>query len=196
MAYPRVKISKATAERIVGERGFYLPRMGREIKIGEDRYGQSIYLTNISGKFHLWGAAIAEDIKIAAGLKNFKKISSYPEDWKGNPGRGKAFTFHGSFQSLILARRKERETPGSFIHKSGDRYYVLKPKKISTPRKNVKRLSRQNPAKGVLIYGKVLKIFAEKTSGPFKGQRFVHKFKPGAILMGMPDGSLRISHPK
>jgi len=118
------------------------------------------------------------------------------KEYSKNPCTGKAFTFHGSFQSLILARRRERETPGSFIHKSGDRYYVLKPKKISAPRKNVKRLSRQNPAKGVLIYGKVLKIFAEKTSGPFKGQRFVHKFKAGAIMMGMPDGSLRIMHPK
>jgi hypothetical protein len=116
---------------------------------------------------------------------------------KRNPGTGKAFTFHGSFQSLILARRKEREIPGSFIHKSGDRYYVLKPKKISTPRKNPKvKTAKQNPRHGVLIYGKVLKIYAEKTAGPFKGQRFVHKFKAGAIMMGMPDGSLRIMHPK
>jgi len=60
-------------------------------------------------------------------------------------------------------------------------------------RENPKR--RKNPARGTLIYGRVLKIFAQKTEGPYKGQRFVHTFKKGAIMVGMPDGSLRITHP-
>jgi hypothetical protein len=54
---------------------------------------------------------------------------------------------------------------------------------------------RKNPTRGTVIYGRVLKIFAQKTSGPYKGQRFVHTFKRGAIMVGMPDGSLRIVHP-
>ena len=54
---------------------------------------------------------------------------------------------------------------------------------------------KPNPRGQVLIYGRVLKIFAQKTTGPYKGQRFVHTFKPGAVMVGMPDGSIRISHP-
>jgi hypothetical protein len=56
------------------------------------------------------------------------------------------------------------------------------------------RTVKPNPH-GTLIYGRVLKIFAQKTSGPYKGQRFVHTFKRVAIMVGMPDGSLRIMHP-
>jgi hypothetical protein len=165
---------------------------------------------------------------------------------KPNAGMGKAFTFHGSYQSLILARRKEKDTPGSFIHASGGRYYVLKPKRIKANpgmlskkfkagdrvrhRRYKKELgtvvrasgyalrvrwddgetsevstsevihsiigkTQKNPRRGVLIYGQVLKIFARKTTGPYKGQDFVHKFKKGALMFGMPDGSIRIVHP-
>lgn len=59
--------------------------------------------------------------------------------------------------------------------------------------KAFRKFSRENP-RGVLIYGRILKIFARKTQGPYKGQDFVHTFKPGAVMIGMPDGSLRISH--
>lgn len=174
---------------------------------------------------------------------------------KSNPGYGKAFTFHGSFVSLILARRREREIPGSFIHQHKGRYYVLKPKRIKNPyilttrdqqyvysgrgdyskdhrrakvfkkasqavrmrehledrgpsdpeRLRVRKIKSNprkkrscyvipNPRTGILIYGRVLKIFAQKTSGPYKGERFVHEFKPGALMYGMPDGSLKIIH--
>ena len=121
---------------------------------------------------------------------------------------GKAFTFHGSFTSKILAARREKETPGSFIVERGGRYYVLKPKKIrstnpsrkrSKGRMPTPRLSRYsklrvNPKGRTLIYGRVLKIFARKTTGPYKGQDFVHTFKPGARMWGMPDGSIKIEH--
>jgi hypothetical protein len=123
-------------------------------------------------------------------------------------GVGKAFTFHGSFNSKILAARREREIPGSFLVQRGNRYYVLKPKKIGSARNPRKakgriptpRISRYskykvNPRKGVLIYGRVLKIYARKLSGQYKGQDFVHTFKKGALMYGMPDGSLRIEHP-
>ena len=49
---------------------------------------------------------------------------------RANAARGKAFTFHGSFASKILAARRERATPGSFVYEKDGRYYVLKPKKI------------------------------------------------------------------
>jgi hypothetical protein len=62
--------------------------------------------------------------------------------------------------------------------------------------KAFQKFSKENPRRpGVLIYGRVLKIFAEKTEGPYKGQQFVHTFQRGAIMVGMPDGTLRISHP-
>jgi len=51
-------------------------------------------------------------------------------------GRGKAFYFFGSFTSKLLARKKEAQTPGSFIHFKNGRYYVLKPRKMA---------SRSNP---------------------------------------------------
>lgn len=65
---------------------------------------------------------------------------------------------------------------------------------LRLPTKPAPRVSK-NPRRGVVIYGKVLKIFALKTSGPFKGQAFVHEFKDGAVMLGMPDGSIRIHHP-
>jgi hypothetical protein len=115
------------------------------------------------------------------------RITKSPK--KRNPGVGKAFTFHGAFSSKLLAQKLERQTPGSFIQEKDGRYYVLKPKKIRSR-------AITNPRKrGVLIYGKVIKVFAQKTSGPFKGQRFVHTFKPGAVMIGLPDGSLKITHP-
>lgn len=49
---------------------------------------------------------------------------------KDKPGIGKAFYFFGSFTSKLAAKKKEAKIPGSFIHESGGRYYVLKPKKI------------------------------------------------------------------
>ena len=116
-------------------------------------------------------------------------------------GIGKGFTFHGSFQSQLLARRREKEIPGSFIIKRDDRYYVLKPKRnrikhgFRDPRPTRKNRIKKNPSRGVIIYGRVLKIWAEKTSGPFKGQRFYHTFKRGAIAIGLPDGSIQIKHP-
>lgn len=54
------------------------------------------------------------------------------------PGVGRAFRFHGSYTSLILARRKERAIPDAFIHEKDGRYYVLQPKRIIT---------RSNPGK-------------------------------------------------
>jgi hypothetical protein len=91
------------------------------------------------------------------------------------------------------ARKKRRVTNPTWISpRKGKRLGTLY-------RKAYQRFERENPGKGkrkpVLIYGRVLKIFAQKTEGPFKGQRFVHTFKPGAVMVGMPDGSLRISHP-
>jgi hypothetical protein len=55
--------------------------------------------------------------------------------------------------------------------------------------------TRVNPGKRTLIYGRVLKIYAQKTSGPYRGQRFIHTFKRGALMYGMADGSLKIIHP-
>ena len=188
---------------------------------------------------------------------------------KYNPGLGRYFHFFGKFRSKLVANRREREHPGSFILQRNGYYYVLKaktrkrnpewkppfakrkrkrlgvlyqkafakfskenplrargtelrigasgklfvfdrksgkvlfetydPKKATAFEKQFKakfgKRKRQNPTRGTLIYGRVLKIFARKTSGPYKGQDFVHTFKPGAILVGMPDGSLRITHP-
>jgi hypothetical protein len=144
-----------------------------------------------------------------------------------NPGLGRRFYFFGKFKSLILARRKEREHPHSFIVQKRGYYYVVKerknPLKSRHGTRHLKcpvcgkgtihfvrgkpihktcysklsqvRTLKPNPRTGTLIYGRVLKIFAQKTSGPYKGQRFVHTFKKGAIMLGMPDGTLRITHP-
>lgn len=67
--------------------------------------------------------------------------------------------------------------------------------KKNSPKRKVQRKAKTNPGKRVMIYGRVLKIYAQKTSGPYKGQRFYHTFKPGAVMYGMPDGSLKIVHP-
>lgn len=38
----------------------------------------------------------------------------------------------------------------------------------------------------VQIYGRTEKIFMQKTDGPYKGQKFVHSFKPGVRQIGLP----------
>jgi len=43
--------------------------------------------------------------------------------------RGRKFTFHGSFTKKADAKRKEKATPGSFIRKTKNRYYVMTPNK-------------------------------------------------------------------
>lgn len=106
-------------------------------------------------------------------------------DWRLKHGQ---FTFHGSFTSKIAAAKKERATPGSFIIERGGRFYVMKPKKtrVENPRKYLTR-----------IYGRVLEIHAQKTGFHRNcdaeckraNHKYVHEFKPGAKLMGIPDGS-------
>jgi hypothetical protein len=121
-------------------------------------------------------------------------------------GTGKAFTFHGSYTSKILAARKEREIPGAFIVIRDGRYYVLKPKKIRTknPRRKTDCLSytrgrktrrKTNPPRGmVLIYRNITRIEGTKGKGSkYPGQRFYHNFKrPGPAMYGLPDGTLVI----
>lgn len=49
----------------------------------------------------------------------------------------------------------------------------------------------KNPRRGpVKIYGKTEKIFMEKTTGPYKGEKFVHDFKGGVEQYGFPRGSV------
>lgn len=109
---------------------------------------------------------------------------------KNPKGYGKAFTFHGSFTSKLLAVKRERSIPGSFIEAKNGRYYVLKPKRVKNPQS--KRLVR--------IYGRVLKIEAQKT-GAHRNcdaeckrcqHKYVHDFRPGAVMYGLPDGSILI----
>jgi len=109
-----------------------------------------------------------------------------------NPfGFGRAFYFLGSYTSKILAARQEREHPGSFLHYKNGRWYVLKPKKILS-----------NPGRKLLvtIYKRVLSIQAQKigfhrhcdTECKRVGHKYIHDFKPGAKLLGIPDGSFLI----
>lgn len=54
---------------------------------------------------------------------------------------------------------------------------------------------RQNPAHGpTKIYGRTEKIYMTKTDGPYKGQRFVHSFKPGVEQIGLPRGT-KLTYP-
>jgi hypothetical protein len=45
---------------------------------------------------------------------------------------------------------------------------------------------RPDGKSAVKIYGHTEKIFMQKTGGPYKGQRFVHDFKPGVQQVGLP----------
>jgi hypothetical protein len=102
-------------------------------------------------------------------------------------GVGKSFYFLGSFTSKLAAARKEAQHPGSFIHVHKGRYYVLKPKKI-----------KSNPGRKTLtlIYGRIESVNAQKTGFhrhcdaecKRAKHKYVHDFKPGAKLLGIPDG--------
>jgi hypothetical protein len=106
-----------------------------------------------------------------------------------NPGIGRAFYFLGSYTSKILAAKAERQHPGSFIHFTNGRWYVLKPKKILSNPGGRKKL--------VVIYKRVLSIQAQKigfhrhcdAECKRVGHKYIHDFKPGAKLLGIPDGS-------
>jgi DNA replicative helicase MCM subunit Mcm2 (Cdc46/Mcm family) len=107
---------------------------------------------------------------------------------KKNPfGRGRAFTFHGSFTSKILARRREKEIPSSFIYEKNKRFYVLKPKRI-----------KSNPVKKVVrIYGRVLRVEAQKLGKHVHcdaeckkcNHKYVHDFRSKtAKMIGLSPG--------
>jgi hypothetical protein len=121
-----------------------------------------------------------------------------------NPFRqGKAFTFHGAFTSKILAAKRERATPGSFIVEKDGRYYVLKPKRIksvnpSRPARRRVRRTRQTNPRGVLIYEKITRVEGTKgKNSKYPGERFFHNFKkPYPKMFGLPDGSLLITSKK
>jgi hypothetical protein len=105
----------------------------------------------------------------------------------------------GPFVSLAEARARFSILKSRDRYTRSPRYHATIPalKGLKVLRKyptGQKPHVRKNPGKGTLIYGHVLKIFAQKTSGPYKGQRFVHTFKRGARMYGLPDGSLRIVH--
>lgn len=97
-----------------------------------------------------------------------------------NPPRSRV-TFHGSFTSEILARRRKIAIPGSRIIKRRGRFYVMK----QHGRKNPPRKGR------TLIYGRVLRIEAQKTQGhrcdagcKRANHRYYHDFKKGPKLYG------------
>lgn len=54
--------------------------------------------------------------------------------------------------------------------------------------------ARKNPIaiynKPRVIYGRCLALYAQKTSGPYAGQRFKHTFKNPVLVIGNPDGSV------
>jgi hypothetical protein len=104
-----------------------------------------------------------------------------------NPfGLGRAFYFLGSYRSKILAAKQEREHPGSFLHYKNGRWYVMKPKRVSNPRRWL-----------TTIYKRVLSIQAQKigfhrhcdAECKRVDHKYIHDFKPGANLLGIPDGS-------
>lgn len=114
---------------------------------------------------------------------------------KLNVGTGRGFTFHGSYESKILAARKERDTPGSFVIKRGSRYYVLKPKGISRRANRVRPTGNSrsvNPKGWTLIYPTVTRIEATKgAKSLYPNQKFFHNFKrPYPAMYGSPDGKL------
>jgi hypothetical protein len=105
------------------------------------------------------------------------------------------FTFHGSFTSKILAARREKETPGSFIHEKDGRYYVLKPKSNAKINSSIRvNRNRHTNPKEVRIYQDITRI--EGTKGKesiYPGEKFFHNFKkPFPEMIGLPDGSLLI----
>jgi hypothetical protein len=143
------------------------------------------------------------------GYTNYKEDDSSELAWKDFKGTGKRrntphrnpgnHTYRGhppepndykTYQSFVEAWAKWR----GWTVPQVQRYFKSGQMPI-TKRLKQARAIKPNPRRGVLIYGRVLKVFAQKTAGPFKGQRFVHTFKPGAVMVGMPDGSLRITHP-
>ena len=102
---------------------------------------------------------------------------------------GRQFYFFGSFTSKLAAARKEAKHPGSFIfHSPNGRYYVLKHRVKRNP-SGTKRL--------VKIYGRVLSVQAQKTGAHRHcdaeckqvNHKYIHDFKPGARLLGIPDGA-------
>lgn len=110
---------------------------------------------------------------------------------KKNPRRGRQLLFRKTIpnertrQAFIKRMKRQGLWPSSI----GNRVYVY-----DHPLTRFQTMKPNPRHVGTLIYGRVLKIFAQKTSGRYKGQRFVHSFKRGAQMYGMPDGSLRIIH--
>lgn len=111
-----------------------------------------------------------------------------------NPGKGRGFLFFGSFTSKLAARRKEAQVPGAFIRESKGRYYVMKARQATT------RRVENPPGRAVLIYGRVIRVIAKKT-GPHNNcdaeckrcnHEYFHDFKAGAVMYGLPDGSILI----
>lgn len=48
------------------------------------------------------------------------------------------------------------------------------------------RAVRRSGNSPVQIYGRTEKIFMQKTDGPYRGQKFVHSFRPGVRQIGLP----------
>lgn len=110
---------------------------------------------------------------------------------KKNAGEGRKFLFHGSFTSLLAARRKESTVKNGFIIKRGNRYQVLSSYARRNPVSNKSQLTK--------IYGKVLRIEAQKTGAHHCdaecrkcGHRYFHDFKVKPSMYGLPDGTLWI----
>lgn len=105
------------------------------------------------------------------------------------------FFMFGRFKSKLAAVRQERKYPGSFVRHIGGYYYVMKKRKNNPVRKH------KTHKKGLVrIYGRVISIEAQKT-GPHGNcdaeckrfnHEYTHGFKRGAIMYGLPDGSILI----
>jgi hypothetical protein len=111
-----------------------------------------------------------------------------------NPPRRQSnvYTFHGRFRSKILAARRERSIPGSFIHAHNGFFYVMKPARKANP--------GPETSQAVVVYPRVLSIEAQKLGYHANcdaeckrcGHKYIHDFRPGAVMYGLSNGDLLI----
>lgn len=95
--------------------------------------------------------------------------------------------------------KKKKPNPFRLSKRKGSKVYMVKPGARGTRKTFRTRKAAITNPRGVKIYGKLIRIEAQKTQlhicdAECKAinHRYYHTFKPGSSVYGMPDGSLLI----
>jgi hypothetical protein len=137
---------------------------------------------------------------IESAMVKLKETHTGEIDWQ-NPGPGKITRYKPRTETVLATAIEDQQELVELLVKLNHRG-IVSDDELSLGRKNLFRLRDmkffikhdydKNPPTATEIYKDIIEIRAVKPNG----QRYVHKFKPGSNIYGLPNGNILIQSRK